>query len=67
MTDCGKLNEAISRSGYKKNFIASSLNITPQAFHKKMKGISEFTIGEMLVLCRLLNIENDKREQIFLS
>lgn len=67
MTDCKRLQEAIDDSGYTIKFIAKKLGITPQGFHKKRKGISEFTIDEMLILCDLLQISKPAREEIFLS
>lgn len=67
MTNCRRLQEEIDNSGYTIKFIAKQLGITPQGFHKKRKGNSEFTIDEMLRLCELLKITNSAREEIFLS
>lgn len=67
MTNAKKLQEAIDNSGYKIEFIARKLGITPQGFHKKRTGSSEFTIDEMLILCELLKITKSEREEIFLS
>lgn len=67
MTNCKRLQEAIDSSGYTIKFIANQLGITPQGFHKKRVGNSEFTIEEMLILCELLKITKSAREEIFLS
>ena len=67
MTDCKRLQEAIDNSGYTIKFISQKLGITPQGFHKKRVGASEFTIDEMLTLCDLLKITKSAREEIFLS
>ena len=67
MTNCKRLQEAIDGSGYTIKFIAKQLGITPQGFHKKRIGSSEFTISEMLILCDLLKLTKSAREEIFLS
>lgn len=67
MTDCKRLQEAIENSGYTIKFISKKLGITPQGFHKKRTGHSEFTIDEMLILCDILKITKSAREEIFLS
>lgn len=67
MTDSKRLQEAIDNSGYTIKFIAGKLGISPQGFHKKRRGDSEFTIDEMLILCDLLKITKPAREEIFLS
>ena len=67
MTNCKLLQEAIDNSGYTIKFISKQIGITPQGFHKKRTGSSEFTIDEMLKLCELLKIKKSDREEIFLS
>lgn len=66
MTDCLRLNELIKNSDYPINVIASKSGMTTQSLHNKRKGKREFTIAEMLALCKVLNIDNEAREQIFL-
>ena len=67
MTNCDALEKIIDDSGYTMQFLAKQLNITPQGFYNKRKGIREFTVEEMLKLCEILKISKSKREEIFLS
>ena len=67
MTNTERLQKAIDESGYTIKFIAGKLGISPQGFHKKRTGESEFTIEEMLILCDVLKITKSAREEIFLS
>lgn len=56
--DLAALNELIDRSGLKKNFIADSLGISFQALTNKLQGKSDFTRGEVEILCDLLRISD---------
>ena len=67
MTDCVRLNKIIKDSDYPIGVIASKSGMTTQSLHKKRKGSREFTIREMLALCRVLNIDYETREEIFLQ
>lgn len=67
MTNCERLQKEIENSGYTIKYLAKQLNITPQGFHKKRTGNSEFTIKEMLTLCEILKITKSEREEIFLA
>jgi hypothetical protein len=66
MTDCKKLNELIQGSDYPINVIASKAGMTVQSLHNKRTGKREFTIKEMIALCKVLDINKTEREQIFL-
>ena len=66
MTDCKKLNELIKKSDYPINVIASKAGMTTQSLHNKRCGKREFSISEMLSLCKILEIPNEVREEIFL-
>lgn len=66
MTDCARLNEIIKKSDYPVNVIAAKVGMTTQSLHNKRTGKREFTINEMLSLCRVLDISAKEREQIFL-
>lgn len=66
MTDCKRLNEIIKTSDFPINVIATKAGMTTQSLHNKRKGKREFTINEMLALCRVLNISKTEREEIFL-
>lgn len=67
MTDCKRLNDIIKASDYPINVIASKAGMTTQSLHNKRTGKREFTINEMLALCKILEIENSERDQIFLQ
>lgn len=66
MTDCNKLNELIKNSDYPVNVIAAKAGMTTQSLHNKRTGKREFTINEMLALCKVLKIPKSERDQIFL-
>jgi hypothetical protein len=67
MTDCKKLNELIKKSDYPVNVIAAKAGMTTQSLHNKRTGKREFTINEMLLLCKVLDISKQEREEIFLQ
>ena len=67
MTDIVLLQDCIEKSGYKRNYLAERLGITPQGFYNKCHGQRDFTVKEILVLCDVLNISNDNREKIFFN
>jgi hypothetical protein len=67
MTDCKKLNELIKKSDYPVNVIAAKAGMTTQSLHNKRTGKREFTINEMMLLCKVLDISKQEREKIFLQ
>ena len=67
MTDRELLNEAITLSGLKKQFIAEQLGITMQGFRLKLKGENEFRETEMQKLSELLNLNKSMRDRIFFA
>ena len=67
MTNCKMLEEVMKTSGYTLQYIAERLGITTAALYNERKGLREFTVEEMKILCSVLNISNPKREEIFLS
>ena len=66
MTDCKRLNEIIKKSDYPINVIAAKSGMSTQSLHNKRTGKREFTINEMVALCKVLNINKTDRDQIFL-
>lgn len=52
------LEQLINDKGIKKNFISKSLDITDQALYNKLNGKSDFTRGEVEILCDVLDITN---------
>ena len=67
MTDLKMLNAIIDESDYPINVIAAKAGMTTQSFHNKRTGKREFTIREMIVLCKILDIAKPLRDQIFLQ
>ena len=67
MTDTRLLEDYISKSGYKKSFIADKLRLTTYGFMLKVKGNSEFKSNEIVSLCELLNIDEKEMVKIFLA
>lgn len=66
MTDCKRLDELIKSSDYPINVIAAKVGMTTQSLHNKRTGQREFTIREMVGLCKVLNIPDSERDEIFL-
>ena len=67
MTNTILLNTWIDKSGFKKTYIAQRLGLSFQGFLNKLNGKSEFTVREVIILCRLLKIPFDDREVIFFT
>jgi len=58
VTDTLLLREIIRKSGYKLNYIANCLGLSPYGFSRKLNNQSEFTISEVDRLCELLHIDS---------
>ena len=67
MTNTSLLEKYIKRSGYRKNYIAEQLGITPYAFTLKCNNKSEFKATEIDMLCNILNIGIKDRMSIFFA
>lgn len=67
MTNTKMLEEYISASGLRKDFISSSLNLTLQGFLNKLNGKTEFKQSEICKLSKILKIPNGKVREIFLT
>lgn len=65
MIDTLKLNQSIQSSGLQKKFIAEKLELSRQSFSSKLHGKTEFRLQEVSVLCDLLNISPQLRDDIF--
>lgn len=63
--DTELLEDKISESGLKIDYIVENLGLSRQGFSKKRKGITPFKVAEVYVLCDLLNIENADKVKIF--
>ncbi len=68
MTDTDKLNRKIEMSGYKKNYLAKELGITPAALYQKIANRREFKASEINILCKILGITSlTEKEAIFFA
>lgn len=61
------LNDIISKSGYKKNYIAQQLNLTAYGLALKIAGENEFKASEIYKISELLNLSSQERDLIFFS
>lgn len=60
-----ELQERISKSGYKANYLAEMLEIKRTTYYRKLRGQNDFYPGEILKLCKLLKINKTDRKKIF--
>ncbi|MGF0096068.1 hypothetical protein ACQRC6_06465 [Peptoniphilus sp. SGI.035] len=68
MTDSEKLKNKIREKGLKIAFISEKLDLSRTAFYNKINNISEFTVKEMEILCKILEIkEENERKSIFFT
>lgn len=65
MLNTKKLQQIIKEKGLMHKFIAKKLNMSEQAFCRKLKGQREFKVEEALLLCEILSIK--KPAQIFFA
>jgi len=67
MTNVALLREKINESGFKLRFIATKLGITYQGFLNKCNNDSEFKASEIQILCKLLSLSLQDKEDIFFA
>lgn len=67
MTNTDMLEDKISRSGYKKRYIAECCGISYQGLMNKIHNKSEFKAPEIKILCDILNITVEEKEAIFFN
>ena len=66
MIDVRELEIAIKNSGKTYTYLAKKLGISLQNFRLKCKGLSDFRLSEVKILCTELNItEPEKIRKIF--
>lgn len=65
MTNTQLLDDKIKNSGLKISFIVDKLGISRTAFDKKRKNEIAFRAAEIYVLCDLLNINDDEKQDFF--
>lgn len=63
--DTDRLEDAIAKSGLRKDYIIEQLGITRQGFSYKRKGKTAFRQSEVFVLCKLLKLTEQEKNEIF--
>lgn len=59
------LKKKIEESGYRFNWIAKQLNLSPFGMRKKVNGENEFKVSEVKKISELLNLNEKEREKYF--
>lgn len=68
MTNTVLLEKLIKEAGLKKKYIAKQLDISPYSLTKKIRNESEFTSGQIDIICNILKISSPTRKcEIFLA
>lgn len=68
MVNTALLEDRITKSGKKKNYLAAKCNLSRQGFKNKCTGKSDFYAQEINILCQELDIKTaDEKEEIFFA
>ena len=68
MVNTAMLQEYIDKSGKKKQFLAEKLGLSRAGFRNKCSGATDFTSGEISVLCEELGVTRlTDKERIFFA
>ena len=67
MVNTQLLDEKIKESGFRIEHIVNTVGLSRNGFDKKRKGINPFRVAEIYVLCDLLHISEDEKQQIFFA
>ena len=67
MTNTETLKVKIKEKGLKKGFIAKELNLSYAWLKKRLDGKKDFTVNEMQILCRLLDLNAEEKKVIFFA
>ena len=65
MIETELLKKKIEASGYRFNWIAKQLNLSPFGMRKKVNGENEFKVSEVKKISELLNLNEKERKKIF--
>lgn len=61
------LRETIKERGCTITFLARKLGISREGFYKKLSGKSEYKASEIFEMQKVLNLTDEKRDQIFFA
>lgn len=67
MTDWGKLDKAVAAAGYTDSTVSKAIGHSHGWLHIKRKRGNDLNSGDISKLCKVLNIDNDEREEIFFA
>jgi plasmid maintenance system antidote protein VapI len=65
MADNKRIEELIKHSGYKKQYIASQLGVSRQAFSRKLHGSIRWSAEDIVRIKDLFKLTSDKAFDIF--
>ena len=65
MIDQNRLNAQIQASGYKKKYLARALGISAATLYSRLRGQSEFRLGEAQRLGFLLGLSAEEQARCF--
>jgi hypothetical protein len=66
VTNTELLEQVIEKSGYKKQFLAEQIGLTPAGFRNCLTNKAEFKASQIITLCELLRITDPAQvETIF--
>ena len=65
MTDTKKLEDAITKSGFKKYSIAEKIGIDRATLTKKINNVTEFKASEIAMLSEILDLSAVEKDSIF--
>lgn len=66
MVDNERLKDEVKKCGYKQQYLASKLGLTPNGLSRKLNGVTEFKASEIEALSDLLHLSSEERNSIFL-
>lgn len=68
MVNVNLLKAETVKRGYKDRDVANALNISVQAYNKKLRKETKFTVNDAFIICRFLDIvEPSLKADIFLT
>lgn len=67
MVDVNKLRGKIVERGFSQQELAQSIGIDRSTFYRKMKNNGDFSIGEVAVIAKVMQLSNEEAIEIFLS
>lgn len=67
MTNTKLLRDTVKKSGLKYKYIAETIGLTPFGLQKKIENDNEFKASEIKMLCCVLDLSVQEKEEIFFA